>query len=223
ARAPRRLVPAPEGVAGVADWAGASAGPAPAPLALPAADLGDDGIVHLGPDGAALVCVASSLNLALCTPAEQQALIGAYAGFLNSLSEPLQILLRAEPVDLAPTITALREAAGGLPHPALETAAREHAAFLGELADRGELLRRQILVVLRQPAAPGRRDGSGVGTWLRHRAKDAAAALAAAGITLTPIAGADAAGVLARAADPHNPTGETRTVGVGVVVSGARR
>ncbi len=202
ARAPRRLVPAAGPVPPPPAWAG-EGGPVPAPLRLPAAGAG--GLVDLGADGAALICRASAVTFALRTPAEQAGLVAGFAGWLNSLAGPVQILVRAEPVDLTAEIAALAEAAGGLPHPALEAAAREHAAFLAGLAAEGALSR-QVLVVLRDPVA------AGAGERLARRASEAATALAAAGVSVTVLDPADAAGVLARAADPH---GQPRPAGLG--------
>ncbi|KAA9378977.1 hypothetical protein F5972_12150 [Microbispora cellulosiformans] len=60
-------------------------------------------------------------------------LVAAFGRWLNSLSERVQILVRAERVDLASTIGALEERIPQLPHPALAHAAREHAMFLTDL------------------------------------------------------------------------------------------
>jgi hypothetical protein len=100
---PRRLVPAPDGVISPSAWhASATAGQAPpAPLRPPARGLGGDGIVDLGAQGAALVCEASTVNFALRTPAEQQALIGAFARALHAVTAPVQVLVRVERADLA--------------------------------------------------------------------------------------------------------------------------
>jgi hypothetical protein len=50
----------------------------------------------------------------------------AYGRWLNSLTGPVQVVIRAGRADLSAAVTALRESAGGLPHPALEHAALEH-------------------------------------------------------------------------------------------------
>ncbi len=152
-RTPHRLVPAPDGVPAAPAFVGVNPGPPPAPLRLPIGEVGSDGTIDLGTDGLALVCRASAVTFSLRTPIEQEALVAGFARFLNSLGEPVQILVRAEPIDLAPAIAALEDAAPGLPHPALEAAARAHAAFLAELAERRDLLRREVLVVLRQPSS----------------------------------------------------------------------
>jgi hypothetical protein len=197
-------VPAPEGVlpapafVGTA-FVGATSGPLPAPLCLPFGEVAADGVIDLGSDGLALVCRASAVTFALRTPTEQEALIAGFARFLNSLGEPIQILVRAEPVDLTPTIDRILDAAPGLPHPALEAAAREHARFLAELAERRDLLAHEVLVVLRQAKI---QDAAGR---LHRRAASAAAALAGAGVTLVALDGAGAAECLGRAVDPAAP------------------
>jgi hypothetical protein len=180
-------------------------GPLPAPLRLPLGEVVPDGIIDLGADGLAVVCRASAVTFSLRTPAEQEALVAGFARWLNSLADPVQILVRAEPVDLTPTIDALTDAAPGLPHPALEAAARDHARFLADLAARRDLLRREVLVVLHQPA------GSDAAGRLHRRATEATTALAAAGVTVTPLDGPAAQSCLARALDPAGPRPEGLT------------
>ena len=122
----------------------------------------DVGMVDLGVDGLATVAVASTVNFALRTPAEQQGLVAVFGRYLHSLSAPVQILIRAQPLDLTGQVEDLRARAGELPHPALQAAAREHADYLTRLAEHGVLLRRQVLLVLHEPLGPtGPVDGLG--------------------------------------------------------------
>lgn len=197
ARGPHRLVPAPEGVTPAPTWAGHETDPVPAPLSLPCRDVGESGMIDLGPDGAAVICRASAVGFALRTPAEQQALAGAFGRYLNSLAAPIQILARSEPVDLTPAITELQEAAGGLPHRALEAAAVAHAGFLADLTDHQDLLTRQVLLVLRDPAG-----GPDATTRLRRQAEEASRGLAAAGVAVTALDGPGAVDCLRAAVDP---------------------
>jgi hypothetical protein len=207
-RSPRRLVPAPDGItpspAFLTQAVPGGTGAGPASLRLPVTAVRADGIVDLGVDGLAVICRASAVTFSLRTPAEQEALVAGFARFLNSLGEAVEIVVRAEPVDLTSAIDALLDAAPGLPHPALEAAARGHARFLADLADRRDLLRREVLVVLRQRA------GDDPAGRLHRRASEAATALAAAGVTLTVSDGPAAAACLARALDP---SGTTRIAG----------
>lgn len=205
-RAPHRLVTAPNGVPAPPASLARAAGPTPAPLRLPIVDLGDDGTLDLGADGRSVMARARAAAFSLRTPAEQEAMTAGFARWLNSLSEPTQILIRSEPADLRPAIAALEDSAPGLPHPALETAARDHARFLAELAAEG-LLSRQVLVVLRQPRTSIDADG------LARRAAQAAGALGTAGVALEVLDQPAAAGLLSRAVDPANlhppPGGDT--------------
>ncbi|SRR6266536_2645823 len=196
ARSPRRLVPAPEGIHPPPTWidpnVAAQAGPPPAPLRLPATAIHPSGPVRLDGDGAVAVAAASTVNFALRTPAEQQALTGAFGRWLNSLQQPAQILIRAHRVDLSAMVTELRRNAPALPHPALERAALGHASFLSGLAGERDLLARQVLVTVREPTAER--------AW--RRIGDAARALAAADLAVTPLDGPQTASVLAACCAP---------------------
>ena len=121
------------------------------------------------------------MNFALRSPDEQDALAAAYGRWLNSLTGPVQILVRAGRADLSAAVAALREAAPGLPHPALEQAALEHAAFLEGLAAERDVLTRQALLIVREPGhGTGRPGGTAAGRALQ-RAGEAARLLAGAG------------------------------------------
>jgi PrgI family protein len=196
ARSPRRLVPASEGIHPPPTWidpaVAAQAGPPPAPLRLPATAIHPGGPVSLGGDGAVAIAAASTVNFALRTPAEQQALTAAFGRWLNSLQHPAQILIRAHRIDLSAMVTELRDNAPALPHPALERAALGHAAFLGGLAEERDLLARQVLVTVREPTAER--------AW--RRIGDAARALAAADLAVTPLDGPQSAAVLAACCAP---------------------
>ncbi|MEC3979902.1 PrgI family protein [Amycolatopsis sp. H20-H5] len=202
---------------------------APTPLELPAHGVsgtgGQPGVVDLGPDGLAVIAVCSTVNFSLRTPGEQEALVASFARYLHSLTAPVQFLIRAERLDLAPQIAELRARAGGLPHPALEAAARDHADYLDELTRHADLLRRQVLLVLREPTrtlAPANRVSLGKPPWRRpapaakgdpgvrqaaeqrlvRRLGEAAELLTPAGIVVTALDASTATGVLAAACNP---------------------
>lgn len=199
--APRVLVPAPEGVPEVPRWArrGASTGSTPAPLRLPVHGIRDDGVIDLGSDGAALICQATSLTFALRTEAEQEALVAAFGRWLNGLAHPVQILVRAQLVDVDALADIVEAAAPALPHAALEAAAHAHAVFLRGLTAE-QVLQRTPFAVLREPA------GVAAAGALRRRAEQAADALRSAGVSLVVLDGERAAAVLAHAARPGSAT-----------------
>ncbi|HWD78961.1 MAG TPA: PrgI family protein [Kribbella sp.] len=227
---PRHQVSAPEGVQPVPAWlAGEHRRDqvAPTPLELPAHGIDSGttaGVVDLGEDGLAVIAVCSTVNFSLRTPAEQEALVSSFARYLHSLTAPVQFLVRAERLDLAPQIAELRARAAGLPHPALEVAAHDHADYLVQLTEHADLLRRQVLLVLREPTRPAVAEsvGSALGRLRREpkprpvdpaareaaeqrlvrRLNEAVELLTAAGITVTALDAATATGVLAAACNP---------------------
>ena len=233
-RSPRRLVVAPEGVPAPPTWVAAGSGPLPAPLRLPLGGIDGDGTIDLGPDGRAVLCRASSVTFSLRTPVEQEALVAGFARWLNSLAEPAQLVVRAEPVELTVMIDGVLDAAPSLAHPGLEAAARDHARFLTELAASRTLLRREVLVVLRQPAgdraandraandraANDRAVTDPAAEHLRRRAVEATGALAAAGVALTVLDGPAATACISRALDPSSPPRPPGTAAPDEVITG---
>jgi len=198
-RAPRRRVLAPDGL------------PAPlpfvptqgklAPLDLPVRTILHSGLVELDGGSFAVLLRASGTGFALRSEEEQAALVEAFGRFLNALVEPIEIVVRSEPVELAPLLARLQEQADVLPVPALAEAARAHQRFLTELAAREGVRRREILLVLSTRA----RDKQNAQLELTRRAGEAQELLRAAGVELRPLDGEQAAALLARALDPPGP------------------
>jgi hypothetical protein len=254
---PQHRVAAPEGIRPAPEWLGsqvtntssksrakrkdgagggadaAASAVSPAALRLPAEAVTDTGVIDLGKDGVAVVAVCSTINFGLRTPAEQESLVASFGRYLHSLTAPVQVLVRAERLDLSGQIAELREQAGGLPHPALEQAAREHAEYLDQLGRATDLLRRQVLLILREPLlTTGPTDGLGGASPLtaltakRKAAKQAALVddatrraaearlvrrlgeavelLSPSGIVVTPLDAGQATAVLAAACNPDN-------------------
>ncbi|MGW5517626.1 TraG/VirB4 family ATPase [Nocardia africana] len=112
------------------------------------------GVVDLGEDGIAVIAAATTINLALRTPAEQAGLVAALSNYLHSLSgHGVQILLRSVRQDVTSHISDLRLAAREM-SPELADYARDHAQHLAELADDDTAAQRQVLLVWREPLDP---------------------------------------------------------------------
>ncbi|MEV6256930.1 PrgI family mobile element protein [Nocardia sp. NPDC051911] len=108
------------------------------------------GVIDLGADGLAVIAVAGTLNLSLRTPAEQDSLVGQLAGWLHTLRQPVQILVRSARLDLTEHITGLHTAAEQM-SPDLAAAALDHADHLAELTAREDPTHRQVLLIWREP------------------------------------------------------------------------
>lgn len=185
----------------VPSWVDARTPSLPSPLDLPVRAISDEGVVDLAEHGCAVLVSCSTVSFALRTPAEQAGLVNGFASYLNSLNTPVQLVVRAESIRLDPLVDALDQAAPQLPHPALERAARDHADFLAGLSQSRDLLRRQILLVVREDGG----HAAHAATTARRRAEDATRALAAAGSRARVLTGPEVFAVLASATDPSSP------------------
>ncbi|MFG1705433.1 PrgI family protein [Nonomuraea sp. M3C6] len=203
-RSPKHLVSSFEDIPMPPAWMAANTQRPPAPLKLPARGVAGDGLVDLGPDGVAAVAEVSTVSFALRTPDEQDALAAVFGRWLNSLSGPAQILVRAERVDLSETIATLQDNARQLPHPALASAALEHAAFLGELSARHDLLRRQVLLIIREPSVGAHGRDAAAARALR-RLDEASRVLGSCGLTARLLDARAVAALLASCFDPSAP------------------
>lgn len=197
--APRRRLLAPEGIP--APLPGELNQARVAPLDLPVRTVYRSGLIELTDGSFAVGVRAASGSFALKSDEEQAALVEAYGRFLNSISEPVAIYVRSEPLDLSERADALAQRARSIAQPRLAEAARAHAAFLRALPAGGELRRRELLLLLCTRA----REAVTARTTLERRAHDAAELLRAASVELTPLDGEQTATLLARALDPPGP------------------
>src|SRR5919201_806650 len=172
-----------------------------APLELPVRAIRRSGLVELEGSSFCLLLRASGTGFVLRSEEEQAALVEAFGRFLNALAEPIEIIVRSEPVELAPLLARLQEQASALPVPALAAAAQGHLRFLAELAAREGVRRREILLVL-VTRARGREPAQAE---LERRAGEARDLLRGAGVVLRPLVGEEAASLLGRALDPPGP------------------
>jgi hypothetical protein len=143
------------------------------------------------------VVAAGTVNLSLRTGAEQAALLGGFAGWLNSLSAPAQIVVSTQRFNLTPHAAALEQAGVAMPHPALAAAAADHAHFLRELGRDRDPLRRHVLLVVQ--AEPGHPAGAA------RRGEDTCRAMAALGVHTRVLDGPAVTAALAAAVDPYTP------------------
>ena len=133
---------------------------------LPLEDIVDGVLCLRGGDYRA-VLEAQSVNFALKSEAEQEAIMAGYRAFLNALSYPIQVVVRILPTDVEPYLAALRGRASGRGAEALRRLALDHEAFVRRLARERTLLERRFYVVI--PAGPGRAPSSGAASAGRGR------------------------------------------------------
>lgn len=169
-----------------------------APLQLPVGDVAEPGVLDLGGEGAAALVECGTVNLTLRSGTEANAVLGAFARALNAINGPFQFAVTAHRIDLTQAAEHCARLAGGLAHPLLEARARQHAAFLHELAEGTQLTARRVLLVVREP---GPLETAAVTA--AHRAAQAAQLLSACGIDTRVLDAGQAAAAIAAACDPQ--------------------
>ena len=114
---------------------------------LPIADITDD-IVLLKNGGAALVMSTTSLNLSLLSEREQEATLFAYGAILNSLSFPVQIVVRSEKKDIARYMDFLEKAKVQQTSPKLLAAIEEYKEFITQTVKKKGVLSKRFFIVI---------------------------------------------------------------------------
>ena len=194
----------------------------PGALRLPVRAIREDGVMELAEGGTTAVVRAGTVAFGLRTGEEQVALVGVFAGWLNSLDVPVQILLQARPVDLSDLVDRITETAGHLADPALEQAAHQHAEFLSELSATRDLLTRDVLVIVRHqdteqppvwkrgPRRAARRDSAAA--IVTRRTEETVRSLLALGVHASVMRAEDVRELLVRSLSPRRaePVGIAR-------------
>ena len=121
-------------------------------------------VVLLRSGAARAVLEASSVNFALRSEAEQEAILAGYRRFLNALDYPLQLLVRVVIADVERYLAGLSGAGAGSEQ--LLRLARDHRAFVRRIARERTLLGRRFFVVI-----PAEREGGPAGAAARGTAR----------------------------------------------------
>jgi hypothetical protein len=107
-----------------------------------------DGVVELSGGEYRAVLEVSGTASPFEDDVRQEALLAGFGVFLNALSFPIQILVRASPVDLSRYVASVEERGRQLLDGQLAALANDHAAFIQGLARKRLLLERRFYVVV---------------------------------------------------------------------------
>lgn len=99
------------------------------------------------------VLQAGSVNFALKSETEQEAILAGYRRFLNGLAYPLQILVRVVPTDVDGYLQGMRRERRGPGTEQLRRLALDHEAFVRRVARERTLLDRRFYIVV--PSSEG--------------------------------------------------------------------
>lgn len=94
------------------------------------------------------VIAVSSTNFALKSEDEQNALISAYQGLLNSLDFPLQILVHSRVLDIEGYLAKLKGLASGQTNELLRIQMTEYIEYIGRLVEFANIMSKNFYVVV---------------------------------------------------------------------------
>jgi len=114
---------------------------------LPLDDIIDSVLCLRGGEYRAVI-EAQSVNFALKSGTEQEAIMAGYRVFLNALSYEIQVMVRVLPTDVEAYLIGLRERLGGGSGDALRRLALDHESFVRKLARDRTLLDRCFYVIV---------------------------------------------------------------------------
>ncbi len=96
----------------------------------------------------ALILSVTAVNFGLLSEKEQEAIIYAYAGILNSLSFPIQILVRSKHKDITAYLKLLEEKEKEQKNPKLANSIHGYRAFIESTVKEKEVLDKKFYVVI---------------------------------------------------------------------------
>jgi len=107
-----------------------------------------DGVVILKDGGACVIITVTSINYDLLSEREQEAIIYAYAGFLNSLTFPIQIFIRSQQKDISSYLNLLEEAIEKETRPLIKEQIIKYKKFVGETVKKNNVLDKKFYIVI---------------------------------------------------------------------------
>tara|TARA_B100000745_G_scaffold294549_1_gene237674 strand:+ start:34571 stop:35194 length:624 start_codon:yes stop_codon:yes gene_type:complete len=107
-----------------------------------------NGTIILKDGGLRSVLMASSVNFALKSEDEQNAIIGAFQTFLNTLDFPVQILVHSRELDIRPYLALLESKTEMQNSDLMKLQLREYIRFVEQFVDQTSVMRKHFYVVV---------------------------------------------------------------------------
>src|SRR3989339_384653 len=107
------------------------------------------------------VLMVSSINFALKSEDEQQAIIQGYMQFLNGLEHPLQVVIQSRRMNIDGYMLRLKEQEEKISNELLKTQIRDYMSFVKELVELGEIMQKRFFVVVPMDPLEGNEKSKG--------------------------------------------------------------
>lgn len=114
---------------------------------LPIAEIKENSVV-LKDGTLRAVLLVSSINFALKSEDEQNAIVGAYVSFLNSIDFPLQIVVQSRRLQIEPYLEALAKREREQTNELLRVQIADYRVFVQELIDIGQIMTKRFFAVV---------------------------------------------------------------------------
>jgi hypothetical protein len=126
------------------------AGPKPGPATQKYLDIAEvkEDVVVMKDGTLRAVLMVASINFALKSEDEQEAIIAQYVSFLNSLEYPLQIVIQSRRLNIDNYIERLKEQEKGLSNELLRMQIADYRGFVNELVELGQIMQKYFFVVV---------------------------------------------------------------------------
>ncbi len=107
-----------------------------------------DGIVILKDGSLRAMVMASSINLALKSQDEQEAIIGQFQNFLNSLEFTVQFFVESRDLDIRPYIALLEDRYAATLDDLMKIQIREYISFIKDFTERANIMTKNFFIVV---------------------------------------------------------------------------
>ncbi|MBI2004664.1 hypothetical protein HYS79_00705 [Patescibacteria group bacterium] len=107
-----------------------------------------DGLVILKDGSLRALLMASSINLALKSQDEQQAIVSQFQNFLNSLEFTVQFFIESRELDIRPYIALLEERYAAELDDLMKIQIREYIAFIKDFTERANIMTKNFFIVV---------------------------------------------------------------------------
>ncbi len=133
---------------------------------VPVSDIHDD--VAILKDGQlCMVLLASSINFALKSIEEQQAILSQFQAFLNSIDFSVQIYVQSRRLDIRPYIALLQAREGAQDNDLMRIQLREYIEFITTFTNQVEIMTKNFFVVVSY--APVSLEATGIGKFFNTK------------------------------------------------------
>lgn len=126
-----------------------------------------DGVIIMKDGSMRGIVLSSSLNFALKSAGEQEAIIYQFQNFLNSLDFSIQISIQSRELDIRPYLATLEKQYNGQLNELLKMQIREYIQFVKSFTENQNIMSKTFFIVIPfSPTVLGPKKDSGLGKFL---------------------------------------------------------